>query len=822
MKTIDNTLLKKSLPIILIFILTIVFFYPALFQGKTFYAFDTLFTYLPWSSDNQEIKTHNLLITDPVNIFYTHNNFIKKCLDLKILSGWDSSNFCGITGKIPTHPVVFFSYLLFSQTTGHDLILWIHLIAAGIFMFLYLRQIQLKTLPALIGAVAWMFNGYVMVWFEFENVLLLSAPFAAALYFFELWLKTRRLLHCLCIACAISLSMLVGCQHLLVYQFIFFFFYLVYRYFLTGKNNHEPIKFTKKDMINLGVASMLILCISSGMIIDSLKIVGDVKDGDIQRREFSFKELYKQTGEVPDKYLTTLIFPDFFGNPAGGKICFTPRIKGAQPYNNYNELCIYAGILTLFLGLACIPYLNKRRYASFYLLTGAITLAMAMGSILYYPLAKFIPGLNLSTPTRIIYIFGFCMSVLAAIGADILLNIQDKKKWLIIALWSLLLGTTVAVSLFVNTETGARWAAASIARANWDQLYSVLQKHFSLLSGVILKPLVLTFICFCILCPILFFKKKEMKNIFLLIALLILTYDLMSFGLFYNTASPKKLEFPKTGAIRFLETDTSLYRVITFGNFFHNAFVPFNIDDVGGYASFYPKRYGEFLHLSQYGYDVPFPESFNRWIFFRTFGSPLLDLINTKYLLLPGNASGESETLKIVYDNEIKIYENKNAFKRAFFVTQYEYCDTRESAYKKLATYNLEDFKKKVILENMPPENFHKDIRDVKNGDAAIDIISYTPKNIEIDVKTDQDGFLVISDNYHPGWRAKVDGQKTDILRANYIMRAIPLKSGEHKVILEYYSSPLFFIITVIGWFILCGLIGFLFFYNVLKNRRNE
>ena len=815
MTTVNKKLLTKSLPIIFIFLLTIVFFYPVFFHGKTFYAFDTLFEYLPWSSTATDIKAHNRLITDPVNIFYTYNNFVKKCLDLKILSGWNNANFCGQPSGVPTHPVIFFSYLLFSQTTAHDFILWIHLICAGLFMFLYLRQINLQIYPALFGAVAWMFNGYVMVWFEFENVLLLAAPFVAALYFFELWLKTRIFFHCLLLACAISLSISTGYAHLIIYQFLFLGFYFLYRYFLARKNSDNFQNVSKKEMAGLALASILTLCILSDLIINNFNLLSSVQKGSSQRREFSFKELYKQTGEVPAKYLTTLIFPDFFGNPAGKKkICFTPRIKGMQPYNNYNELCLYAGVLTLFLALICIPYLGKKKFVSFYFFVCVLTLTMSMGSILYYPLARFVPGLNLSTPTRILYIFGFSMCVLAGIGADILMTIKDKKKGIIVSLWSLLLGAVIALSLSVQTETGVKWAADSIAWSNWDQLLSVLQKHFSLSSKIMLKPLMLTFVSFFLLTSILFLKKKRFKNIFLSLAILLLAYDLISFGLFYNTASSKKFEFPETGAISFLKNDSSQYRIMTFGNFFHNSFAPFNIQDIGGYASFYPKQYGEFLHLSQYGSNVPFSDNFNRWIFFRTFGSPLLDLINTKYLLLPSHVSQGSDKLKLVYDNEIKIYENRDVFERVFFVTGYEYCDSKKSAYRKISTYNLEDFREKVILLKMPPVEFIKNSQHSNKAETSINIISYNPEKIEMDVKTDKDGFLIISDNYHPSWIAKVDGKETEIFCANYIMRTVPIKIGSHKLILTFHSKSTTAWIVFTGWLVLSVMIVIVIFWK--------
>ncbi|MDM8523016.1 YfhO family protein [Desulfococcaceae bacterium HSG8] len=788
--------LKKFLPISFIFILTIIFFSPVIFQGKTFYAFDTLLQHLPWETGTPGFRAHNTLITDPVNIFYPYYHFIKECMQLKTLSFWRDSNFCGIITSPTGHPLAFLFYLFFSVSAAHDLLLWLHLFGAGLFMFLYLRERELKSCPALIGAVSWMFNGYVMVWFEFENVVIMAPAFAASLYYMELWLKKREKLHCLCFTCAIALSLTNGSAQLNIYQLIFIAFYFVYRY-LSMKKRDDFQSIGKKELPILLLAVFLLVCISSSFLFKHLSLLDDP-----HRREFSFDELYYETGKLPVSYLTTLIFPDFFGTPAGNNISFIPRIKGMQPYNNYNELCIYSGIVPLFLILACLPFVRDRRDALFYFLTAIITVTMAMGSILYYPMWKFIPGLNLSAPARILYIFGFCMAVLAGIGADILMAAESKKKRVIIILWSLLLATAVLLSLFVQTEAGIKWASNAASLTAGDQFYRMLQKHFALSSPFILEPLCLVLLSFISLVSALIYKKKESKTIFLSLAILIVTYDLISFGLFYNTASPRHLEYPETDAIRFLKKDQSAYRVITYGNFMHNSFVPFGIQEVGGYSSFYPKRYGEYLHLSQDGPDVPFPDNFSRWTYFRAFGSPLLDLINIKYLLIPPHVSLNSPKLRLAYNGEVKIYENTDVFPRVFFVPTYQLCESRAEAYKALGTYTASDFRKRVILESLPPEDFQQTDNPGKDAVSDVRLISYSPGKMEIEVSTDQKGFLVISGNYHPSWRAETDGSPAKVFRANYIMRALPVKAGSCKVMLTFRHDLIIsgVIITSFGW----------------------
>jgi uncharacterized membrane protein YfhO len=57
---------------------------------------------------------------------------------------------------------------------------------------------------------------------------------------------------------------------------------------------------------------------------------------------------------------------------------------------------------------------------------------------------------------------------------------------------------------------------------------------------------------------------------------------------------------------------------------------------------------------------------------------------------------------------------------------------------------------------------------------------------IELAVGMEDEGFVVLSNQYDPGWRAYVDGREERIYRANYILMAVPLTKGSHKVKFVY------------------------------------
>lgn len=60
----------------------------------------------------------------------------------------------------------------------------------------------------------------------------------------------------------------------------------------------------------------------------------------------------------------------------------------------------------------------------------------------------------------------------------------------------------------------------------------------------------------------------------------------------------------------------------------------------------------------------------------------------------------------------------------------------------------------------------------------------------------ENDGFLVLSDTYYPGWKAYVDGKRSEIYLTNYLVRSVYLKKGEH--IVKFIYLPFAFILGVI------------------------
>ena len=131
--------------------MALIFFYPVIIGHKTFYAFDLLNNYYPWKGLELSKITNNFLISDPINgyyhqQFYLHSLLTKQnIINNNLFSFWNPYNFCG-TNNIPIFhiPYIFVFLKIYSVLATHDLILFIHLILSGCFIFMYFREIKLE------------------------------------------------------------------------------------------------------------------------------------------------------------------------------------------------------------------------------------------------------------------------------------------------------------------------------------------------------------------------------------------------------------------------------------------------------------------------------------------------------------------------------------------------------------------------------------------------------------------------------------------------------------------------------------------------------
>jgi hypothetical protein len=69
-------------------------------------------------------------------------------------------------------------------------------------------------------------------------------------------------------------------------------------------------------------------------------------------------------------------------------------------------------------------------------------------------------------------------------------------------------------------------------------------------------------------------------------------------------------------------------------------------------------------------------------------------------------------------------------------------------------------------------------------GRAAV--VESLPERVVVDVSANRQGWLVLTDNFYPGWVAERGGVQLPIRRANYLFRAVKVPEGDSRVIFRY------------------------------------
>jgi hypothetical protein len=79
------------------------------------------------------------------------------------------------------------------------------------------------------------------------------------------------------------------------------------------------------------------------------------------------------------------------------------------------------------------------------------------------------------------------------------------------------------------------------------------------------------------------------------------------------------------------------------------------------------------------------------------------------------------------------------------------------------------------------------------------EVLKYTPNDLKLKVSCPADGWLLVTDRWAAGWRAKVNGIPVQVFGGNLIFRAVRVRAGEN-VIQFYYPQPLYFGLVLLSW----------------------
>ena len=503
----------------------------------------------------------------------------------------------------------------------------------------------------------------------------------------------------------------------------------------------------------------------------------------------------------------TLMIPNFYGGSSSERMSGSSKILEAMKTNGVGEETIrnfssqplpffywgaqpftsgpvYAGaimIFLFFLGLIVIKGPLK-----WWLLVATLLSVMLAWGHNFMAFTDFfltyVPGYNkFRAVTMILVIAEFAIPLLGILAVKEFYTKQQDRKQLFRGL-QIALGIAGGIALVFSVFPGMFLDFSGSGDKLLQQQYqlpdwlmqAVRDDRMRMLRMDAIRSFIFIALSAGVLWAMLFEKLKK-EYAFMILTLLILV-DMFPVNKRYlnndSFATNARVETPYEPSAadnQILQDKDPDYRVLNLtANTFNDAGTSYFHKSLGGYHGAKLRRYQELIDHGIQPDIRTFASSMS------TDSTPVPNMLNTRYFIVPNN------------EKQPMAYPNHNALGNAWFVSQFQFVDNADaeiSAVQKFRPANLA-IVDKSFSELLTGVTLAKDSTD------RIILNEYAPNRLLYTSKAKNKGLAVFSEIYYPkGWNAYVDGTLTPHFRANYVLRAMVVPAGEHKI--EFRFEPL-------------------------------
>ena len=184
---------------------------------------------------------------------------------------------------------------------------------------------------------------------------------------------------------------------------------------------------------------------------------------------------------------------------------------------------------------------------------------------------------------------------------------------------------------------------------------------------------------------------------------------------------------------------------------------------------------------------------------------PVLNMLNARYFILP------------LQDGQTVPLLNPYVHGPAWFVDRLTYVDNANAEIDAVGKIDIRH-------EAVADKSFKEQLKEasVQDSTSVVKLTSYMSNKLTYDVSSTKGGVIVFSEVYYPGWTATVDGSPAELGRVNYLLRAVNVAPGKHKVELEFHPRSVATTETIayVAYAVLLALIAFVVYLN-MKGRRS-
>jgi hypothetical protein len=194
--------------------------------------------------------------------------------------------------------------------------------------------------------------------------------------------------------------------------------------------------------------------------------------------------------------------------------------------------------------------------------------------------------------------------------------------------------------------------------------------------------------------------------------------------------------------------------------------------------------------------------------------SPVLDALNVRYLLTRTLLAHPPPKLARLPDLPGRaIYENTAVLPRFFLVNRTLAAASMENA---LAIVRSPGFRPRdlAVIENAPAlqASLNSEAATATNtgpaSNSSVRVLRYEPRIVVLETDALHAAFLVTSEAYYPGWRARIDGREQPLLLTNAAFRGLEIPAGRHHIEMRFSPRIIWYggAVTFAGLMVLvCG-----------------
>ena len=426
----------------------------------------------------------------------------------------------------------------------------------------------------------------------------------------------------------------------------------------------------------------------------------------------------------------------------------------------------FTGLTTLTLALLARPP-RAWRWALWGVVGIATLLALGSNTPFYRWAYDYLPGFaSFRTSARFVLLANGGISILAALGLVQVWQGLQRKHWVVFGMW----GGVAVSGLLLG------WWFASRTLPSERQLAS--QYHLAWAVGIALLTL--------LFCAAFFHKRWHRALLALLIG------EMLGLGAWIEVDSA----FPAAGypttsaAVQFLRSQTPPFRIEILQETHWQESAPqvLALEAVGGV--FHPLRISNYQNY--YG------AVGNR-------ASNLYRLLNVKFVVSPKSLPmGDAQYVPVFVDDpQVDVYLNTQTLPRLYWVPNAQWVETPADALHTMQSPTYEPNQQVILLQ--AERACCSDTTNSVPTQLNLALLTYQAERQQVQIESDQAGYLVFSETWYPGWQATLNGKSVPVLRANYTFRAIPIPQGKSELIVWY--QPLSW--QVGKWLSLLGLLVF-------------